>query len=232
MEDRLNQIEKKLRAQRVYTLLSFFALGLALLVSFKDKNDDIIRAKGIVIIDNMGRERILIGAPIPAAKNRVRTDLTKVKEIWGKDFPKEYLDWYKEYNHSTNGMLVLDENGFDRVALGSTVPDPNIGKRIGPATGILINDEQGYERSGYNLIKVKGGNRMVLGLDRTDGTEGTILSIMEDGTAGLNVMNDGQRAFLGNAPKNSFKTTLNKSFFGLILRDKTSVKHSINIEEK
>ena len=231
MEKRIIQIEKKLKLQRAYSLITSCALGLFLLLSFTGKNNDVIRAKGIVIVDEQGRERILIGAPIPQAKNRVRTNLEKVKEVWGKNFPKEYMDWYKNYDHSANGMVILDENGFDRVAIGST-PDPNIGKRIGPGMGVVINDELGYERSGYQLINAKGKNRMVLGLDRTDGTEGATLSILEDGTAGLSVMNNGTMAFLGNAPQNSYKTRLDQSFFGLMFRDKSTVKYSVNSDEK
>lgn len=231
MEKRFEQIEKKLKLQRAYTLVTSCALGLFLLLSFTGKNNDVIRAKGIVIVDEQGRERILIGAPIPQAKHRVRTNLEKVKEVWGKRFPKEYMDWYKTYDHTANGMVILDENGFDRVAIGST-PDPNIGQRIAQGMGVVINDEQGFERSGYQLLNVNGKNRMVLGLDRNDGTEGATLAILEDGTAGLTVMNKGTRAFLGNAPQSSYKTGLNKDFFGFMVRDKSTIKYSLNSEEK
>ena len=78
-------------------------------------DEKIIKARGIIIVDDQGRERILLGAPISAAKNRVRTDLAKVEEIWGKRFSPKYMEWYRGYNHSVNGMLVLDENGFDRL---------------------------------------------------------------------------------------------------------------------
>jgi hypothetical protein len=230
MEKRIEQIEKKLRQQKIYTLLTSCALGLFLLLSFAGKKNDVIRTQGIVIVDEQGRERILIGAPIPQAKNRVRTNPDKVKEVWGKNFPKEYMDWYKSYDHSANGMVILDENGFDRVAIGST-PDPNIGKRIGPGVGIIINDELGYERSGYQLINAERQNRMVLGLDRTDGTEGVTLSIMEDGTAGLGIIANGTLGFLGNAPQTNAMIGANKNFFGLMFRDNSTVKYSINAEE-
>ena len=47
-------------------------------------------------------------ADIEAAANRVRTDLGRVKEIWAPRFPKEYLQWYGEYRHDMNGLLILD----------------------------------------------------------------------------------------------------------------------------
>ncbi|MFD2514174.1 hypothetical protein ACFSRY_09875 [Pontibacter locisalis] len=230
MEKRIEQIEKKLKLQRAYTLITSCALGLFLLLSFTGKNNDVIRTKGIVIVDELGRERILIGAPIPEAKNRVRTNLERVKQIWGKNMSKEYMGWYKNYNHSANGMVILDENGFDRVAIGDT-PDPNIGKRIGQGTGVVINDELGFERSGYQLLNVKGKNRMVLGLDTNQGTEGVALSILEDGTAGLGIMGKGTLGFLGIAPQNSNMIGNDKSFFGLMFRDKSTIKYSMNSEE-
>jgi hypothetical protein len=230
MEKRIEQIEKQLQQQKIYTLITSCALGLFLLLSFTGKNNDVIRTKGIVIVDEQGRERILIGAPIPEAKNRVRTNLERVKEIWGKNMSKEYMGWYKDYDHSANGMVILDENGFDRVAIGDT-PDPNIGKRTGPGTGVVINDERGFERSGYQLLNVKGKNRMVLGLDTNQGTEGVTLSILEDGTAGLGIMGKGTLGFLGIAPQNSNMIGTDKSFFGLMFRDKSTVKYSVNSEE-
>lgn len=42
------------------------------------QDNKIIRARGLVIVDDKGRERILLGAPIPQAKNRVRTDSARV----------------------------------------------------------------------------------------------------------------------------------------------------------
>ncbi len=97
---------------------------------------------GLVIEDEAGRERILIGAPIPEAANRVRTDEARVREIWAPRFPDEeaYMGFYEDYSHETNGILILSEDGFDRLAFGDPVPDPNIGRRIGPSTGLLIND--------------------------------------------------------------------------------------------
>jgi hypothetical protein len=40
---------------------------------------EIIKTKGIVIVDENGKYRILIGVPIPPSKDRVRTDTAKVR---------------------------------------------------------------------------------------------------------------------------------------------------------
>ena len=127
--------------------------------------DGVLRVRGLVIEDAAGRERILIGAPIPEAANRVRTDEARVREIWGPRFPDEeqYMGYYQDYDHSTNGLVILSEDGFDRLVLGDPVSDPNIGRRIGPSTGLVINDAEGFERSGYGLLDVNGLYRVVLG---------------------------------------------------------------------
>jgi hypothetical protein len=161
----------------------------------------VLRARGLVLVDDQGRERILIGAPIPSASHRVRTDDARVREAWAGRYPDpdEYMKYYAGYDNSTNGMLILDENGFDRVAVGSPTPDPNIGRRLGPSTGIVINDAQGFERSGYGLLTVNGSDRVVLGLDSNRGTEGLVLSLHdESGYVGMDVASGSDRIFVGS----------------------------------
>ncbi|HKA00696.1 MAG TPA: hypothetical protein VKE70_29490 [Candidatus Solibacter sp.] len=51
------------------------------------------------------------------------------------------------------GISVIDEHGVERVYIGAPVVDPiHFGKRFrrdGPASGILLFDREGNERSGY-----------------------------------------------------------------------------------
>jgi hypothetical protein len=115
-------------------------------------------------------------------------------------------------------MLVLDERGFDRVAVGDSVPDPNIGRRIGPSTGVIINDAEGFERSGYGLLTVGGRDRMVLGLDDSRGEEGVTLAVMDSGRAGVRVEDGSNSAYLGAAPANDNVVKSTTPFFGLILK--------------
>lgn len=233
LQTRLARLERR---QRYLYLLAGLSLTIMLTgavwqraVSQTDSAAQVLRVRGLVIVDEQGRERILLGAPIPAAANRVRTSPERVKAIWGPRFPPEYLKWYQEYRHDTNGLLILDEQGFDRIALGAAVPDPNIGRRIGPSTGMIINDEQGFERSGYGLLKVQNRYRVVLGLDSAQGTEGLYLSLHDDGPTGLGVQ-DGQRSlFLGASPPGSAATGLTEAFFGQLLRQGREVRHQINI---
>lgn len=86
--------------------------------STAEKHDGVLRARGLNIENDQGKERILIGSPIPGAENRVRTDLTHVRELRGKRFPEQYMEWYRSYQNDMNSILILDANGFDRVGLG------------------------------------------------------------------------------------------------------------------
>ena len=227
----------KLRLNILYVLvimlLSCFLYILRDFINNKNSNDEIIYAKGIVIVDDQGRDRILIGAPIPNSNDRIRDDLKKAQGVWGTslELNKEW-DWFEEMNHDCFGILVLDENGHDRLAFGSPTPDPNIGLRIGPATGVQINDEYGFERSGYAYMPLgEDRNRVVLGLDNPNSSEGTTLSILEDGTAGLSVFNSKTRSslFLGNSEANSYMTPGKSKYFGLAVKDSTG---RVNVANK
>ena len=192
-----------------------------------ESSNKIIKTRGIIIVDDQGRERILLGAPVPAAKNRVRTDLARVKELWGKRFPAKYLDWYKEYNHNVNGMLVLDQNGFDRLVVGDQVTDPNIGKRIGTQTGLIFNDEEGFERGGFGLIKVKDKFRVSLGMDYK-GQEGATLSLHDDGPVGLSIRNDKTSNYFGFLPPKTFDNNASEPFNGILMKNEKEIKYQIN----
>jgi hypothetical protein len=226
----IERLQRQLRHLKIITALIGCTLLIFIVAAFH-QTPGIIRARGIIIEDQTGRERILIGAPIPPARNRVRTDTARVAQLWAGRFPSraQYMEYYKGYRHALHGMLVLDENGFDRVAIGDSVPDPNTGRRIGPSTGVVINDREGFERSGYGLLNVGGDYRVVLGLDTKRGTEGLALSVRDDGTVGLSVYgNDRNVAFLGSAPANDPSTGVPDSVFGFVLRQGPQVKHILN----
>ena len=148
---------------QVYAALMTVALAV-LFVRGGAATDDVIRARGLIIEDEVGRERILIGAPVPEAVNRLRTDEARVREVWAPGFPDAdaYMGYYEDYSHETTGMLILSEDGFDRLVVGDPVPDPNIGRRIAPSTGMVINDERGFERMGYGVKPMDGRYRQAL----------------------------------------------------------------------
>lgn len=233
MIDRIDRLERSVRRLRLYAAtITIALLALPMLSAMRPAGtqSEILRARGLVIVDDEGRERILIGAPIPAAENRVRTDMERVEEIWGPRFPRAYVDeYYPTYRHGLHGMLVLDENGFDRLAIGDSVPDPNIGRRVGPEAGLIINDAEGFERSGYGLLDVEGAYRVVLGLDGDDGREGVVLSLHDGGPRGLRVSGEGEM-FLGSAPEGTFIAG-GEAFAGLLMQEDERTVHRLSMED-
>lgn len=220
---------------KVYSVILTVVVAILLVKSLTNDTTplpDIIGVQGIIVEDKNGKERILIGAPIPFASNRVRTDTTRVKEIWGKNFPPEYMSWYNKYNHDNYGILILDSTGFDRIALGSPAPDPNIGKRVGPSTGIIINGNNGFERTGYGVLTVDGKDRVVLGLDNDNGTEGFSITIFEDGTSGLTMNSTNGSIFLGKADSTNWYTKDHVPFNGLLINDTKGEEIKLNSSDK
>lgn len=185
-QHRIKQLERQLRFtwSAGLALLALLAVGMQVDSSQPDSESETLRTQQLIVEDEEGRPRIILGAPIVKVDGRVRQD-------------------------SMTGLLVLDENGIDRVAVGSPVTDPQvegeIHSRNSPATGISFNDKNGNERGGLGILD--GDNRVVLGLDRKGG-EGVVLFILPNGRAGLlingtdNEPGGGgpQRVFLGTSP--------------------------------
>jgi hypothetical protein len=65
------------------------------------------------------------------------------------------------------GLIIVDDQGRDRIIIGAPVPNPREGVRSSPATGMVINDAAGYERFGLGLFD---DNRVVMGFDAPRGT--------------------------------------------------------------
>lgn len=230
LRHQLNQQKKKLNKVILFSGLLVLLLLSQFFVSFKENDGNkILRAKGIVIIDDSGRERILIGAPLPAAINRVRTDTSRVRALWSQRFgnANQYMKWYQEYNHQANGILILDEQGYDKVCLGDGVPDANIGQRIGKQTGLIFCDNEGFERGGIGVLNVGDKqNRVVMALDGENGTDATGISVMEDGETGFFAGGKGYRMFLGASPANGYST---EPLFGMVINKKKNTLYKLNL---
>ncbi|WP_420449036.1 hypothetical protein [Candidatus Palauibacter sp.] len=222
------RLTRTIRWLQIYTALMTVAL-VVLFVRSGAAADGVIRARGLVIEDAGGRERILIGAPVPEAANRVRTDEARVREVWAPGFPDAYMDFYQDYSHETNGILILSEDGFDRLALGDPAPDPNIGKRSSPITGMVINNAEGFERTGYGLLPVDGGYNVGLGLDTDRIEEGLVLILEDDGPRGVLVGTGPDRIFLGSAPAEHDWTGLAEEFQGLLVRRDGETVYQMNL---
>jgi hypothetical protein len=205
------------------TLIGIFGFGFV-----KTDKFGLIRAKGIIIEDENGKDRILIGAPIPPSKNRVRTDTNLVRkyfagEIYPKD-PNKYMEWYKKYRHSAFGMVIMNEKGIDVMQLGDQLSDPNVGKRIFLPTGILLNNQKGLEVAGFGTHTFDDGRSGVaLGLDDPgNGREAFHASVLSDGTRALILQDSNGKLVLGFGKPNNdlFRNKDSFNFVGIKFFDK------------
>ena len=229
MSENAERLTRAIRWLQAYAALMTIAL-VVLFFRSGTVTDGVLRARGLVIEDDAGRERILIGAPIPEAANRVRTDEARVQEVWASRYTDAdgYMGYYQGYSHETNGLLILSEDGFDRLVLGDPVPDPNIGRRIAPSTGMVINDLEGFERMGYGFKVVDGLGRVGLGLDTDRIQEGLLLTLDDDGLLGVTVGTGANGIFLGSAPAGHEWTGLAEAFQGLLVRRDGEIVHQVN----
>ncbi|HMW27596.1 MAG TPA: hypothetical protein PKL81_16060 [Ferruginibacter sp.] len=230
LRQELAQQKRKLNRVLLAAALLILVLSSQFLFSFREYDGNkVLKARGLVIVDDNGRERILIGAPLPGAANRVRTDTARVRELWSKRFgnPEQYMKWYRDYNHQANGILILDEQGFDKVCLGDGVPDANIGPRIGKQTGLIFCDPEGFERGGIGVLNVgEKQNRVVMALDGENGTDATGISVMEDGETGFFAGGKGYRMFLGASPADGYTP---EPFFGMLINKKKQTLYKLNL---
>lgn len=227
---RLNEIEKNYKnLKRIVSgsililIISIICFGFTRIEKF-----DIIRAKGLIIEDQNGKDRILIGAPIPNSKNRVRTDTNLVRKYFAGDIypkdPNKYMEWYKKYRHSAYGMVVLNEKGIDVMQLGDQLSDPNVGRRIFLPTGILLNNQKGMEVGGFGTHTFDDGRSGVaLGLDDPgNGGEALHAVVLSDGTRAL-ILQDAKGKLVvgfGNASNNIFGKKDSLNFVGIKYFDK------------
>ncbi len=186
-----NSIQQLKRQNRL-----LFSIILTLIIAFvvssftfsKGKTFDSIRTKKIIIEDAEGKDRIILAARITESTFRVRKD-------------------------ELSGVLVLDENGQDRVILGAS---PFIKRRDGSIVrratdgpyGIAFNDENGVEKGGMGYYSDK--KLAVLGLDGPE-SEGIVLFVPQTELFGQKVgilVNDpqqgGQLFYIGASNTSSF----------------------------
>jgi hypothetical protein len=145
--NRLQREVARLRILVIIALLAVIALAAVSLLRKPEtptKPDTILRAQGLVITDAQGHDRVLIGAPVPASKDRTRKD------------------------DASDGIIFLGKTGADRLAVGQLPTlhiDGKTYKRRGDDDnyGMTLYDTKGSERGGLASM---GGGRVGLALDR------------------------------------------------------------------
>src|SRR5215472_10309324 len=169
-ELRLRGLDKKLKLFQILSgaaaviAISCIAYVAAQTRWHTNQSPGVLRLRGLVIEDAAGRERVLIGAPVPAVQARKRQD-------------------------NTVGVIVLGENGADRLALGAPVPEPQIqgvvSQRIGKGAGFIMDDENGNERGGFGVLDNDG--RATFGLDYPSGKGEAITMGVLPGETGIQI---------------------------------------------
>lgn len=219
MEATVQQLTKQVRTLKIYSFVSGALFLLFLFSAFKNPEQKfgVIRAKGLIIEDAAGKDRILLGAPIPFSANRVRTDTALVRKYWAKNFgkPDQYMKWYKDYYHGGVGMVVMNDSGFDRVLIGDKLADPNTGKRMFEPAGVLWNDAHGWERGGIGANTTEDGKtRSVIGVDNANGEAAHIFAL-EDGTNAVAISGDDGTLLIGFSKKDGAYFENKESFTGM-----------------
>lgn len=216
---KVRKLESELKIYKKFTFLGFLLIIVAFItlgftISDTSHKGEIIKAKGIALLDDNGNERILIGAPIPESEDRLRSD-------------------------SAVGMIILNKKGIDRLVVGAPTANPQVKgevkKRIAESTGIAINSKEGNERGGFGILEYKGSERVVLGLDHKN-NEGLSL-MLSDRYNGLILRdtNRTQRAFLGYDAKQSetvFNIDDQNGYRRLILKAVTDSTASIEVRDE
>ena len=147
-DDRFVLVEKRLkRTQIAFVSLLVLVIVVTWVNHSAAASQSVLRVRGIVIEDEQGRPRLLLGAPTPAVPNRTRPE-------------------------PVNGLILLGPNGADRVVISYPGLEPQVvgkvEKRSIPVTsaGFIINDAEGNERAGLGASD--DGTRVALGMDYAD----------------------------------------------------------------
>lgn len=140
LRDQIARLELKVKRTQQLLAAVVVATAAAVLVGAASE-PQIIRARGVVISDAAGNDRILIGAPAPKSSDRKRSGA------------------------ETASMVFMSAEGHDRVIVGQS-PDPFVGgvehRRIGEAHGLTFFDPKGSERGGIGYLD---SGRAVVALD-------------------------------------------------------------------
>jgi hypothetical protein len=125
LETRIARLERTNGVYRKLLLLPFLGAGVLAMAGFKqlDGVQDLVKAKKFIVVDDDGKERVVIGRPAG------------------------------ELGKEASGVFVYDPKGTLRVCTASPQPDPpGQGQRRETASGVLIFDATGRERGGLATL--------------------------------------------------------------------------------
>ena len=216
IEARFQTLERRISLwQLLFLVQTAFLAGLGGLYLHHPRStvaasENVLRVHGIVIEDDAGRARILLGSPLPGVADRLRKD------------------------SAYDAMVFLDEHGHDRISLGEILPAQIMGAvptnkhRISQGYGFMINDTLGNERGGFSFLDV---GRATMALDRPNGDAWAALVDDHNNFAGTVSLYDKQ---LGDGATGVFSGTQGKRAFIDIkgLDDKPRGEFSVGANQK
>jgi len=184
VENRIASLEHRLRLFRavcVLGTLGFLSAGYFLFQSKSaraDSSGQVLRVRGLIVEDAQGRPRVLLGAPIPKVPGRKRQD-------------------------DDTGIVLVGENGADRVAIGAPTPAPQsggkVGQRISPGAGVVVDDLEGNERGGIGVLD-NGRGAVCLDYPEPINRDAICLGVLPEGLAALLINapsgDNGERAMM------------------------------------
>ncbi len=154
VDERLRALEGRLGRTQVALALTLIALTAFAVTGFApaihgtaSQQRGALHLRGLVIEDDQGRPRVLLGAPAPNVAGRRRRE-------------------------AVDGIVLLGPNGADRVVISYPGLEPQVMGKVEtrsvaiPSAGFLINDSEGNERAGLGVSD--DGSRVSLGLDYSD----------------------------------------------------------------
>jgi hypothetical protein len=193
LHTRIERLEKRLKLFQVISFAAGIILAATLYVALQSQvinniSGKVLRVRGLIVEDQNGRERVLIGAPIPNVAGRKRKD-------------------------EMAGVLILGENGVDRVGIAADpTPDPQIKGtvrgRIGTGAGLYVNDKDGNERGGFGFGVLDNNDRMVLGMDYPNAASEAITFAVSADEASMQFKDNTTMARAGLIERNNRPATL------------------------
>ncbi|MEO7771226.1 MAG: hypothetical protein ABIX19_09380 [Gemmatimonadaceae bacterium] len=129
--------------------------------------EDVLRVRGLVVVDSLGHERVVIGSPLARVSSNPRMQ-------------------------GAEGIVVLDSAGRLQTAIGYNTPlifrTGAPGRRVGAATGLTFYDPRtGGERGGIGAM---GDGRATACLDYgTKDKEAVCLAVAPDDQYGAVIVN-------------------------------------------
>ena len=137
---RIRHLETRVRRLGALALLALLAPLVPLLAAWQEPAPEVLRLRGLVLVDEEGNDRILMGAPLPESATR-------------KSLPRGH------------GIALVDATGHDRLLLGESTEVEVGGRLVKRERGysLLLHDAQGDERGGLGTFD---SGKAVMVLDR------------------------------------------------------------------